>query len=151
MTLYSSMITIFITSPFENIHTILSADMAHGKLRRFRGTFDTGRYIMLSYHPRMLWQGYTLGVIHLGLFQWQFWKWYPKLLLNINDGRPTFIQRYITSTIVSLSLLSLFYPIDTVRRRMMVQYLSKTKHYHTAYDVSLYSCSIYYDIEYIMI
>ncbi|PRP80917.1 hypothetical protein PROFUN_11358 [Planoprotostelium fungivorum] len=109
------------SNPIEVVHTVLTADMAHKGRRRFRGTFDTFRYLVLSVGGKSLYSGYLLGVIQLTIYNWQFWKWYPRFLLNIRPGQtPTFWERLWTASAVSSVILTATYPIDTVRRRLMI-------------------------------
>ena len=57
-----------------------------------------------------------------------------KLFLGDDDSKITFWKRYVFAQVVTTGSESLSYPIDTIRRRLMMQAGKKQHLYNGAFD-----------------
>jgi solute carrier family 25 (mitochondrial adenine nucleotide translocator), member 4/5/6/31 len=125
--------------PTEFLRTRLALDLGKSN-RQYRGMWDVTTQILGSDGIRGLYKGYGISLVgsvvyrllYLGGYdavkiEWQFWKQHQlqrkqQTGNNVVDGTAmTWMERLISAQVVSLLAGTMCYPIDSVRRRMMMQ------------------------------
>ena len=94
--------------------------------RRFNGTFDCLRQIYTENGVKGLYRGMAVSVTGVVVFRALFLGGYDtaKLVLDLEDSSRNGGQlgiRFLTAQVVTVSAGTACYPIDTVRRRVMMQ------------------------------
>jgi solute carrier family 25 (mitochondrial adenine nucleotide translocator), member 4/5/6/31 len=126
--------------PTEFLRTRLALDLGKAS-RQYRGMWDITTQILSSDGIRGIYKGYGISlvgsvlyrVLYLGGYdvvknEWQFWKLSQQQHIpqtaNSDTGDTaamTWTERLILAQFVALSAGTICYPIDSVRRRMMMQ------------------------------
>jgi solute carrier family 25 (mitochondrial adenine nucleotide translocator), member 4/5/6/31 len=121
--------------PTEFLRTRLALDMGKSN-RQYRGMLDAASKILSSDGIRGMYKGYGISLVgsvvyrllYLGGYdavkkEWQFWKFTQQQtkISATGDSAMTWMERLILAQFVSLVSGTICYPIDSVRRRMMMQ------------------------------
>ncbi|KAG7368776.1 mitochondrial carrier protein [Nitzschia inconspicua] len=114
--------------PTEFLRTRLALDLGHSG-RQYRGMWDVATQIFRSDGIRGVYKGYGISLVgsvvyrllYLGGYdamknEWQFWQAQPG-----SGASMKWTERMFLAQFVSLSAGTICYPIDSVRRRMMMQ------------------------------
>jgi solute carrier family 25 (mitochondrial adenine nucleotide translocator), member 4/5/6/31 len=134
--------------PTEFLRTRLALDLGKSN-RQYRGMWDVSTQILSSDGIRGMYKGYGISLVgsvvyrllYLGGYDavknyWQFWKrsQQQRRQQTEDDFAMTWMERLILAQFVSLVAGTICYPIDSVRRRMMMQ-AGKPRHeqlYHNS-------------------
>eukprot|EP01126_Amoeba_proteus_P039584 TRINITY_DN4188_c0_g1_i6.p1 TRINITY_DN4188_c0_g1~~TRINITY_DN4188_c0_g1_i6.p1 ORF type:complete len:273 (-),score=42.86 TRINITY_DN4188_c0_g1_i6:82-900(-) len=121
------------TFPLDLIRTRLSADLGNSSQRYYSGSFDACRKIVngegvLGLY-RGVWTSFAMYVPYRGIFFGGFAT--LKSIFMSKPEQQTLTRRWLISQLVTSFAQTLIYPLDTVRRRLMLageaaQNLTKT-------------------------
>jgi solute carrier family 25 (mitochondrial adenine nucleotide translocator), member 4/5/6/31 len=131
--------------PIQFLRTRLAADVAMDGIRRYpRGMMDVLQSTLKVDGIRGLYQGYGIAVagvflyrsLHLGGYDVLKEWWRPLPIENSAQCYQSYtlswMEKFLIAQIVSLVAGTVCYPIDTVRRRLMMQAGQDTKQYRNA-------------------
>ena len=124
--------------PLDFARTRLGADKGRTKEeRQFNGTFDCIRKIYKKDGLKGIYGGFGISVVGIFVYRALYFGSYDagkKLFLGDDDSKITFWKRYVFAQVVTTGSESLSYPIDTIRRRLMMQAGKKQHLYNGAFD-----------------
>jgi solute carrier family 25 (adenine nucleotide translocator) protein 4/5/6/31 len=108
--------------PLDFARTRLAADVGKGSDRQFKGLTDCLSKIYKSDGAKGLYQGFGVSVIGIIAYRACYFGGYDTLKrVLFTDGKTSIIFKFIVAQFVT-GLSGLFsYPLDTVRRRLMMQ------------------------------
>ncbi|KAH7314856.1 hypothetical protein KP509_21G024200 [Ceratopteris richardii] len=122
--------------PLDIAHTRLAADMGRTEVRQFRGLLHFMKTIYKKDGLRGLYKGLPASlqgmIVHRSLYFGGF-DTAKDVLSNESKGLP-FWMRWLIAQAVTTSAGLISYPLDTVRRRMMMQAGSKQIMYSSTLD-----------------
>lgn len=110
--------------PLDFARTRLGADVGKSVAdRQFNGIFDCMKKIVASDGVTGLYQGFTISVVGIIVYRATFFGFYDTIKAMAYDDpkQATFIFSFIIGFAVETGAGIIAYPIDTVRRRMMMQ------------------------------
>lgn len=116
--------TLIIIYPLDIAHTRLAADLGRYETRQFRGIYHFLRTIHGKDGIRGIYRGLPASlhgmIVHRGLYFGGFDTMKDKMAENSEADVPLW-KRWVVAQAVTTSAGLLSYPLDTVRRRMMMQ------------------------------
>ena len=116
--------TLIIIYPLDIAHTRLAADIGRTEIRQFRGIYHFLSTIRQKDGIQGVYRGLPASlqgmVIHRGLYFGGFDTMKEILSEDSRRDLPLW-QRWVVAQVVTTSAGLLSYPLDTVRRRMMMQ------------------------------
>lgn len=116
--------TLIIIYPLDIAHTRLAADLGRYETRQFRGIYHFLRTIHEKDGIRGIYRGLPASlhgmIVHRGLYFGGFDTMKDKMAENSEADVPLW-KRWVVAQAVTTSAGLLSYPLDTVRRRMMMQ------------------------------
>lgn len=130
--------TLIIIYPLDIAHTRLAADIGRNEARQFRGFYHFLTTIRKKDGVRGIYKGLPASlqgmVVHRGLYFGGFDT--MKEILSAEESKPeaALWKRWIAAQAVTTSAGLLSYPLDTVRRRMMMQSGLERPMYHNTLD-----------------
>jgi solute carrier family 25 (adenine nucleotide translocator) protein 4/5/6/31 len=108
--------------PLDFARTRLAADIGKGKeTRQFKGLGDCLSQIVKADGPKGLYQGFMVSVLGIFVYRGFYFGGYDtarKLILTNDSG--FFFKWFIAQTVTTVAGLA-SYPLDTIRRRLMMQ------------------------------
>ncbi|KAL3918861.1 MAG: hypothetical protein SGILL_004044 [Bacillariaceae sp.] len=122
--------------PTEFLRTRLALDLGgnSSQQRQYRGTWDATTQILRSDGIQGIYRGYGISLagsvlyrlLYLGGYdafktEWHHWQLLESEKLGTDYIPMTWTERFFLAQFVSLSAGAICYPIDSVRRRMMMQ------------------------------
>lgn len=122
--------TALLTYPLDMVRTRMAADVAVPSavavndvrhLRQFNGVYDC---IQQSYADGGLvrvYRGFPVSLFGAALFRGLFFGGYDNLKHMFNLEEESFFVRYLVAQSLTTVVGTLCYPIDTIKRRMMIQ------------------------------
>merc|ERR1719378_819427 len=130
----SSMVFVY---PLDFARTRLGVDMGKDKSQRqFHGILDCAAKIYKSDGLGGLYRGFGISVIGIFIYRAFYFGMYDtgKEILLTESMKKSMIAKFVFAQLVVMSSETLAYPIDTVRRRMMLQSGKEVKEYSSAID-----------------
>lgn len=116
--------TLIIIYPLDIAHTRLAADVGNTEARQFRGIYHFLSTILKKDGIRGVYRGLPASVhgmiIHRGLYFGGF-DTIKEMLSKESQPELALWKRWVAAQAVTTSAGLLSYPLDTVRRRMMMQ------------------------------
>lgn len=116
--------TLIIIYPLDIAHTRLAADLGHSDVRQFRGIFHFLSTIHKKEGIRGIYRGLPASlqgmVVHRGLYFGGF-DTMKDIMSEENKPDLALWKRWLVAQAVTTSAGLISYPLDTVRRRMMMQ------------------------------
>lgn len=129
--------TLIIIYPLDIAHTRLAADLGRGEARQFRGIYHFLSTIRQKDGIRGIYRGLPASlhgmVVHRGLYFGGFDTIKEKMSEN-PELEVALWKRWIAAQAVTTSAGLISYPLDTVRRRMMMQSGLERPMYHSTVD-----------------
>ncbi|KAK1370283.1 ADP/ATP translocase [Heracleum sosnowskyi] len=126
--------TLIIIYPLDIAHTRLAADLGRGEARQFRGIYHFLSTIRQKDGIRGIYRGLPASlqgmVVHRGLYFGGFDTIKEKMSEN-PELEVALWKRWIAAQAVTTSAGLISYPLDTVRRRMMMQSGLEKPMYHS--------------------
>ena len=126
-----------ITYPLDFARTRLSADVGSGQSRQFRGLIHCIRYVAARDGVTSLYRGLLLSIPNVIVYRSIYFGTFDTAKLFVSDSLPspiiiTFLLAQTCTTAAGL----VGYPLDTVRRRMVMQSgrLKAEVHYKSFWD-----------------
>ena len=123
--------------PLDFARTRLGADRGRSKeQRQFTGTFDCLRKIYKKNGISGIYGGFGISVFGIFVYRALYFGTYDagkKFILG-DDANIPFWKRYVFAQVVTTGSETLSYPIDTIRRRLMMQAGKKEKLYNGTFD-----------------
>jgi solute carrier family 25 (adenine nucleotide translocator) protein 4/5/6/31 len=109
--------------PLDFARTRLASDVGSGKEREFTGLVDCLAKIMKSDGPIGLYRGFGISVIGIIIYRAFYFGMYDtgKAVLFTDPKKVSFFVNWAFAQFVTVSAGILSYPLDTVRRRLMMQ------------------------------
>jgi len=119
-TLAGSILLLFLY-PLDLVRTILAVDI--GKQRMFTGNFDCLSSILKSDGIFGLYRGFLVSVLGIITYRASYFMLFDltKALMPNLTGFQRTLANFVVAQSVTIAAGLLTYPIDTVRRRLMVQ------------------------------
>ncbi|KAJ7515281.1 hypothetical protein O6H91_22G009000 [Diphasiastrum complanatum] len=109
--------------PLDIAHTRLAADIGRGEVRQFRGLFHFTKTIYCKDGIRGVYRGLPASIhgmiVHRSVYFGGFDT--AKDFMLKESQHPPFWKRWLVAQAVTTSAGLISYPLDTVRRRMMMQ------------------------------
>ncbi|XP_048004489.1 ADP,ATP carrier protein 2-like [Leguminivora glycinivorella] len=108
--------------PLDYARTRLGADIGKGKDKEFNGLVDCLMKTMKSDGPLGLYRGFIVSVQGIIIYRAAYFGFYDTArgLLPDPKNTPLLLSWFIAQTVTTVAGI-LSYPLDTVRRRMMMQ------------------------------
>jgi solute carrier family 25 (adenine nucleotide translocator) protein 4/5/6/31 len=110
----------FIVYPIDMARTRLAADVGTGANRQYKGLIDCTRSIAKSDGVKGLYRGFTISAVGYFIYRGLYFGFYDTAIAIAGKDLNLFYKWVIAQTVVTLSTFC-SYPIDTVRRRLMMQ------------------------------
>jgi solute carrier family 25 (adenine nucleotide translocator) protein 4/5/6/31 len=109
--------------PLDFGRTRLAADVGSGKQREFTGLVDCLRKVALSDGPAGLYRGFGISVIGIVAYRASYFGMYDtgKAVLFPDAKKANFFAMWAFAQFVTVAAGITSYPLDTVRRRLMMQ------------------------------
>lgn len=109
--------------PLDFGRTRLAADVGSGKAREFSGLADCLKKIAASDGPIGLYRGFGISVIGIVAYRASYFGMYDtgKMFLFEDAKKANFFAMWGFAQFVTVSAGVVSYPLDTVRRRLMMQ------------------------------
>lgn len=129
--------TLIIIYPLDIAHTRLAADLGRGEARQFRGICHFLSTIRQKDGIRGIYRGLPASlhgmVVHRGLYFGGF-DTIKEMMSKNPELEVALWKRWIAAQAVTTSAGLISYPLDTVRRRMMMQSGLERPMYHSTLD-----------------
>lgn len=129
--------TLILIYPLDIAHTRLAADIGKSDVRQFRGIYHFLTTIRKKDGIRGVYRGLPASlhgmVIHRGVYFGGF-DTIKEMLSEESKPELALCKRWVVAQVVTTSAGLLSYPLDTVRRRMMMQSGSEQPMYHSTLD-----------------
>lgn len=108
--------------PLDFARTRLAADVGSGKAREFTGLVDCLKKVSLSDGPQGLYRGFGISVIGIIAYRASYFGMFDtgKVLLFEDIKKANFFAMWAFAQVVTVGAGILSYPLDTVRRRLMM-------------------------------
>jgi len=121
--------------PLDFARTRLAADVGKGKEeRQFTGLIDCLQKVLKSDGPNGLYRGFGVSVLGIIAYRGFYFGGYDTLKRTLLKSDTSIIFKFIVAQFVT-AIAGLFsYPLDTVRRRLMMQSGKKEKLYTGTID-----------------
>jgi len=121
--------------PLDFARTRLAADVGKGKEeRQFTGLIDCLQKVLKSDGPNGLYRGFGVSVLGIIAYRGFYFGGYDTLKRTLLKSDSSIIFKFIVAQFVT-AIAGLFsYPLDTVRRRLMMQSGKKEKLYTGTID-----------------
>eukprot|EP01127_Copromyxa_protea_P023819 TRINITY_DN9112_c0_g1_i1.p1 TRINITY_DN9112_c0_g1~~TRINITY_DN9112_c0_g1_i1.p1 ORF type:complete len:318 (+),score=28.42 TRINITY_DN9112_c0_g1_i1:27-956(+) len=114
--------SLLVMYPLEFVRTRLSADVGHSKERLYNGFFDALRKTVKSEGVlglyRGVWASFWMFVPYRGIYFGGFTT--LKSMYLSDPAQNSFMKRWAISQFVTTAAQTAIYPLDTVRRRLML-------------------------------
>jgi solute carrier family 25 (adenine nucleotide translocator) protein 4/5/6/31 len=109
--------------PLDFGRTRLAADVGSGKEREFNGLVDCLKKVALSDGPQGLYRGFGISVLGIVFYRAAYFGMFNtgKMLLFEDARKANFFAMWGFAQFVTVSAGVVSYPLDTVRRRLMMQ------------------------------
>jgi len=109
--------------PLDFARTRLAADVGSGGEREFKGLVDCLGKIAKSDGPMGLYRGFGISVVGIIAYRAAYFGMYDtgKVLLFSENKKPGFLVNWAFAQFVTVTAGIMSYPLDTVRRRLMMQ------------------------------
>jgi solute carrier family 25 (adenine nucleotide translocator) protein 4/5/6/31 len=109
--------------PLDFGRTRLAADVGSGKEREFNGLVDCLKKVALSDGPQGLYRGFGISVLGIVFYRAAYFGMFDtgKMLLFEDARKANFFAMWGFAQFVTVSAGVVSYPLDTVRRRLMMQ------------------------------
>jgi len=130
----SSMILVY---PLDFTRTRLGVDMGKGEAeRQFKGLYDCMSKIVKSDGVSGLYRGFAVSVLGIFVYRALYFGAYDsgKELVLRGEYKNNIIVKFFFAQLVVTVSETISYPLDTLRRRMMMQSGKVTKEYSSAWD-----------------
>eukprot|EP00178_Gracilaria_changii_P007109 TRINITY_DN2277_c0_g4_i1.p1 TRINITY_DN2277_c0_g4~~TRINITY_DN2277_c0_g4_i1.p1 ORF type:complete len:290 (+),score=34.17 TRINITY_DN2277_c0_g4_i1:45-914(+) len=115
--------SLLVVYPLDFARTRLAADVGSGKDREFTGLVDCLGKILKSDGPFGLYRGFGISVVGIIMYRAAYFGMYDtgKVALFGEGKKPGFLVSWAFAQFVTVSAGIISYPLDTVRRRLMMQ------------------------------
>ena len=109
--------------PLDFGRTRLAADVGSGKAREFNGLVDCLKKVAVSDGPVGLYRGFGISVVGIIAYRAAYFGMFDtgKAVLFADAKKANFFAMWGFAQIVVVSAGIVSYPLDTVRRRLMMQ------------------------------
>ncbi|GMI92595.1 hypothetical protein like AT5G56450 [Hibiscus trionum] len=129
--------TLILIYPLDIAHTRLAADIGRTDVRQFRGIYHFLSTIRQKDGIRGIYGGLPASlhgmIVHRGLYFGGF-DTMKEILSEKSESELALWKRWVVAQAVTTSAGLLSYPLDTVRRRMMMQSGLEKPLYHSTWD-----------------
>lgn len=108
--------------PLDFGRTRLAADVGSGKTREFTGLVDCLRKVALSDGPQGLYKGFGISVVGIIFYRAAYFGMFDtgKAIMFPDAKNANFFAMWAFAQVVTVSAGIVSYPLDTVRRRLMM-------------------------------
>ena len=108
--------------PLDFGRTRLAADVGSGKAREFNGLVDCLKKVALSDGPAGLYRGFGISVIGIVAYRAAYFGMFDtgKAIMFADAKKANFFAMWAFAQAVTVSAGIVSYPLDTVRRRLMM-------------------------------
>ena len=122
--------------PLDFARTRLAADVGSGKEREFNGLIDCLKKVAQKDGPGGLYRGFGISVVGIIAYRASYFGMFDtgKVLLFEDIKKANFFAMWGFAQVVTVSAGIVSYPLDTVRRRLMMTSGAKEKMYDGTMD-----------------
>jgi solute carrier family 25 (adenine nucleotide translocator) protein 4/5/6/31 len=108
--------------PLDFARTRLAADVGSGQAREFTGLIDCLKKVTISDGPIGLYRGFGISVIGIIAYRASYFGMFDtgKVMLFEDIKKANFFAMWAFAQVVTVSAGIVSYPLDTVRRRLMM-------------------------------
>jgi solute carrier family 25 (adenine nucleotide translocator) protein 4/5/6/31 len=108
--------------PLDMARTRLAADVGHGSTRRYNGVAHCIRMVMGTSGIAGVYKGFVVSLFGAILFRSLYMGGYDSLkdYFQLDQGGVSVLQKYFAAQAITTATGTFCYPIDTVKRRMMI-------------------------------
>jgi len=109
--------------PLDFARTRLAADVGSGKTREFNGLVDCLKKVATSDGPKGLYKGFGISVIGIVAYRASYFGCFDtgKAILFPDMKKANPMALFVLAQIVTIGAGIISYPLDTIRRRLMMQ------------------------------
>jgi solute carrier family 25 (adenine nucleotide translocator) protein 4/5/6/31 len=109
--------------PLDFARTRLAADVGSGKSREFTGLIDCLKKVATSDGPQGLYKGFGISVIGIVAYRASYFGCFDtgKAVLFADMKKANPMALFAFAQVVTISAGVISYPLDTIRRRLMMQ------------------------------
>lgn len=107
--------------PLDFVRTRLAADIGSGGQRQFNGTLDCLKKISATDGVKGLYQGFVISVWGIIFYRGVYFGMYDSANGILGLKNKHFVIKYVVAQTVTALAGIASYPLDTIRRRMMMQ------------------------------
>ncbi|CAM9537508.1 unnamed protein product [Chrysoparadoxa australica] len=116
-------VSLLVLYPFDFARTRVGTDVGSGVHRQYRGSLDCLKQTLIKEGPRAVYRGFDIALV--GIVSWRAFYFggydtFAKLVLGDRKG-GTVAERFAVAQTVTTLAGSAVYPLDSIRRRMMMQ------------------------------
>jgi solute carrier family 25 (adenine nucleotide translocator) protein 4/5/6/31 len=128
-------ISLFVVHPIDLARTRLATDNRdkHGS-RQFNGSIDCVKQLYRNEGIRGIYKGIAVSVVGIFAYRAAFFGGYDTLKGSLIKADSGLAFRWMMAQIITVISGTCFYPLDTVRRRIMLQSGQAVKQYDNAID-----------------
>jgi len=133
-------VSLFIVYPLDFIRTRLATDNKDSLGKRdFIGTIDCTRKIVQAEGIVGLYKGYVVAMIGMAAYRAFYFGMYDSIKGSLITKKTKKKVKFVYAQVITNLSSLCFYPLDTIRRRLMLQSGKKedSKHYSTSYDCAV--------------
>jgi|ERR1712137_1068337 len=131
-------ISLLLVYPLDYARTLLACDLANGGVRQFSGVLDVCKKTISSGGIFALYRGFGISVLGIAVYRGVYFLLYDSVFQYIPaEYRKNPLAKFFISVGVVMAAGLITYPIDTIRRRMMVAPADQIV-FHSAYSCAHY-------------
>ena len=115
-------ISLTLCHPIDLVRTRLATDNKNREgQRNFKGTIDCFKKITQAEGVLGLYRGFVVSVLGIFAFRAVYFGGYDSLKSKLKNKKSSFILKWIVAQSVTIWSSMMFYPLDTIRRRIMIE------------------------------
>jgi solute carrier family 25 (adenine nucleotide translocator) protein 4/5/6/31 len=115
-------ISLTVCHPIDLVRTRLATDnKSKSGERLFSGTIDCFRKIIQSEGIIGVYRGFMVSVLGIFSFRAVYFGGYDSLKSKLSNKNSNFLIKWLLAQSVTISSSMMFYPLDTIRRRIMME------------------------------
>lgn len=108
--------------PLDVSRTRLATDViTNSKSRQFQGVYDSIAQGYKEGGIRRVYRGFSVSILGAIVFRSLFLGGYDNLKYSLQIEHASFVTRYLAAQALTTVVGTLCYPLDTIKRRMMIQ------------------------------
>lgn len=129
-------ISLMILHPIDLVRTRLATDnKSISGVRKFNGTLDCFKKVYLNEGGiKSLYTGIVVSIVGIFFYRALYFGGYDTVKAMLMDEKTNFFVKWIAAQSITIMSGMCMYPLDTIRRRIIVQSGEATKLYENSFD-----------------